>query len=597
MTCALTSRWRRSSRRAETPIEPPLFLRFTSYIRPQSRQIGLGLILSLIGTAGKLSIPWLAKILADHIFNNEPIKFSVLLLALVMLVTAALDFVQSVVLGTAAEKIVCKSRIDVVNVLLRAPVEYLTKRSLGEFITRATSDTKLLREATSISLVGIVNAGVMCIGIVALMYVLDPALLIVTVSALFVTGVIVGLVIPMVTRAEYRVQRSLGHYGGALESALAAIRTVKAAQAEAHQAKSIGSSARSTQRHSLVSVKLNAFSRAVELCGYHVATIVVLGVGAWRLNQDTLDVPTLGAFVLYMMALGEPIFELGEHLPRIQSGLAAIRRMDELLVIPAEDSESAVASGEPRALEGAPLIELKSVSFRHQDTARPVLCDLSFVIPHHGHYAIIGESGVGKSTLLGLMMAFTRPDSGIICMDGDPYANLAVRDVRNAISYVEQDCPLVAGSIRDNLLLGDVTASDDAISVVLEQLGLNGLISSCQSGLDTVVSESTVSVGQRQRLAIARGILRPSRVLLLDEPTAHLDAEAEKAVVDCIAGISRSRAVLTVSHRESTVASADVIFMMKAGKLMVFRTKGDMAFSTVNQLASSPEGGLVPTQL
>jgi ATP-binding cassette subfamily B protein len=233
------------------------------------------------------------------------------------------------------------------------------------------------------------------------------------------------------------------------------------------------------------------------------------------------------------------------------------------------------------------------VNFRHQDAGRPILFDASFAIPHRGHYAIIGESGVGKSTLLGLVMAFTGPDSGTICMDGRSYASLGVRSVRNAISYVEQDCPLVAGSIRDNLLLGDVTATDDAISLVLEQLGLDELVASRQSGLDTFVSESTLSVGQRQRLAIARAILRPSRILLLDEPTAHLDAEAEKTVVGCIERISRTRAVVTVSHRESSVADADVVFMMKAGKLVVFRTQGDTALSNGNQLAGSPEGSLV----
>jgi ABC-type multidrug transport system fused ATPase/permease subunit len=580
-----------------TSSQQPLWMRFASYIRPHLLHIGVGLIVSLLGTAGKLGIPWLAKVVIDHIINNQPFALSVLLLALVMLGTSVTDYVQSIVLGTAAEKIVYRSRLDVVSVLLRAPVGQLTRRSVGELVTRATSDTKLLREATSISVVAIVNAAVMCIGIVVLMYLLDPVLLLVTVSAFVACAVMLCLVVPMVTRAEYRVQQSLSHYGGAFESTLAAIRTVKAAQAETHQAELIDSAARSAQRHSLLSVKLNAFAWAVMTSSAHISVIIVLGVGAWRLREGSVDVSTLVAFVLYATALAEPIAGLGEHLPRIQSGVAAIRRMDELLVIAPEDSGSAVGSGEQPAVEGAPLVEFRTVNFHHQDAAKPILYDLSFAIPHRGHYAIVGESGVGKSTLLGLMMAFMRPDLGTISMDGHPYESLGVRRVRKAISYVEQDCPIIPGSIRDNLLLGGVTATDDAILLVLEKLGLAELITSCQSGLDTKVSEDTLSAGQRQRLAIARGILRPSRLLLLDEPTAHLDPEAEKTVVDCIEVMSRSRTVLTVSHRESTVAGADVVFMMKDGKLMVFREKGGMAPSTVNQLISSTEEGLVPTKL
>jgi ABC-type multidrug transport system fused ATPase/permease subunit len=587
------SRRRRPSSLAETPIERPLFLRFMSYIRPHSFQIGMALFLSLLATAGALGIPWLAKIIIDYVIKNQPIVLPVLLLALVMLGTSVLDFAQSIILGTTAEKIVYKSRMDVVGVLLRAPIGQLTKRSAGELVTRATSDTTLLRESTSISLVRIVNAAIMFIGIIVLMYLLDPVLFVVTALALSISFAILWSVVRMVTAAEYRVQQSLSHYGGALQATLAAIRTVKAAQAEADQKKLIDSAAQSAQRHSLVSVRLNAFAWAIMTTASHITTIVVVGFGAWRLREGSIDVSTLLAFALYTLAFAEPISGLGEHLPRIQSGVAAVRRMDELLVIPPEDAESAFASGELQTAQGASLVEFKSVNFHYEGASKPILRDVSFAIPHRGHYAIIGESGVGKSTLLSLAMAFISPDSGSIYMDGRSYDSLGVRAVRNAISYVEQDCPIVAGTIRDNLLLGGVTATDDAISFVLEQLALGELIASCQSGLYTVVSESTLSLGQRQRLAIARGILRPSRVLLLDEPTAHLDAETEKIVVNCIEEVSRSRAVLTVSHRDATVAGADVVFMMKAGKLSVFRAKGDTAHSTEGQLVGSPEGALL----
>ena len=147
---------------------------------------------------------------------------------------------------------------------------------------------------------------------------------------------------------------------------------------------------------------------------------------------------------------------------------------------------------------------------------------------------------------------------------------------------------------RDNLLLGDVAATDEQILLVLEYLRLGELIEECQQGLDTVITESTISAGQRQRLAIARGILRPCRILILDEPTAHLDAEAEKAVVDCLDLAARSRAVLTVSHRETTVAGADVVFMVKSGKLMVCCTKGGMERSPETRSLAFRTGAACP---
>jgi ABC-type multidrug transport system fused ATPase/permease subunit len=583
---------RRRLHAAESPAEQSLFLRFTSNIRPHAFQVALGLGLALAGTAGTLATPWVAKVIIDDIINNAPILLPVLVLALLMLGTSVLAFMHSIVLGFTAEKIVYKSRTELVSVLLRAPVGQLRKRSVGELVTRATSDTTLLREATSISLVGIVNAAIMCIGIVVLMYLLDPVLLVVTVLAFTMFAVILWVVVPLVTAAQYRVQQALGQYGAALEATLAAIRTVKAAQAETHQQKVIDSAARSAQRHSVVSVKLNAFAWAAMTASSHIGVIVVLAVGAWRLKEGSIDVSTLVAFVLYATALGQPIAELGEHLPRIQSGIAALRRMDEILTITPEQREAAAPSAQLPPVEGAPLIEFKSVDFCHENAGKLILSDACFGLPNRGHYAIIGESGVGKTTLIGLVMAFTAPDSGSIYLNGLSYANLGVRAVRDAISYVEQDCPLVAGTIRDNLLLGDVTATDDEILGVLQQLRLGEFIDGSKEGLDRTVNESTVSAGQRQRLAIARGILRPSRVLILDEPTAHLDAEAEKAVVDCLEGAARTRAVLTVSHRDSTVARADVVFTMQDGKLVPCRPTGAMAPSN-GQLVGSALGRLM----
>ena len=432
---------------AKIALAGPLFWRFQSYIRPYWPKIGLGLAIALLATAGTLAIPWAAKIVIDRIINSEPIVLYVALVAMIMLVTTVLDFAQAIILGTVAEKIVYRSRIDLAGVLLRAPVRQLKKRSVGELVTRATSDTTLLREATSISLVGVINAAIMCIGIVVLMYLLDPILLGVTALALVISAVILCSLIPMVTAAEYRTQQSLGHYGGALAAALAAIRTVKAAQAETHQAKLIDSAALSAQRHSLVSVRLNAFAWTVMTTSSHIGVIVVLAVGAWRLKEGGIDVATLVAFVLYATALAQPIAGLGEHLPRIQSGFAALKRMDELLVIAPEQAESAVPGRDLPRVEGASLIELKSVNFRHQDAGKSVLYDVSLAIRDRGHYAIMGESGVGKSTLLGLMMGFAAPDSGTIYLDGHSYNSLGVRSVRDAISYVEQDCPLVAGTI------------------------------------------------------------------------------------------------------------------------------------------------------
>jgi ATP-binding cassette subfamily B protein len=197
-----------------------------------------------------------------------------------------------------------------------------------------------------------------------------------------------------------------------------------------------------------------------------------------------------------------------------------------------------------------------------------IVRDVDLVVPRRGHTAIVGTSGAGKTTLFALMLNFIDPDTGRLLMAGTPYAELGSNGVRGRLGYVEQDSPLLPGTLRDNLMFANPAASQVDIDEVVTQLRLSDLVDGLAHGLDTDVEAATISGGQRQRVALARALLAEPDVLMLDEVTAQIDGLSESAVHDVIRYQAKRRAVITIAHRLSTVIDADTIIVMDEGRIV-----------------------------
>ena len=547
-----------------------------AFVRPHWKTLVLGLLLALTASVASLAMPLVTKWVLDALEASSSMFNPLLLLGVVLVVGSGVRFWQSILLGTLAERVVLDARESMVRRFFRVKVGDLTRHPTGELVTRVTSDTLLLREAASSSLIGIINSVVLLVGSLVLMGVLDLVLLGVTLLAVVVVTILVGVLMPSIARAQEQAQESVGRLGGDLEGALRAIRTVKASRAEERQADRIMVAARDSARHSIRAVRTTATAWTIAGSGMQLAIMVILGFGAWRVSQGQLEVSSLIAFLLYVFQLMEPIGSLTRNVTALQSGIAAASRIRDVqgLRVEEETAPSLVSTPDVVVASEGPVLALHGVTAAYGPEEEPAVRDIELEIPRRGHTAIVGPSGAGKTTLFSLILRFLEPQEGQILIDGQPYSSLSHREVRDRLAYVEQETPVVPGTIRDNLLFTYPDATDEEIFEALRAVRLDDKINSLAEGVDTSLLSSPVSGGQRQRIALARAILRPSDILLLDEATAQVDGLTEAAIAACIRERARHGAVVTIAHRLSTVIDADTILVMEEGRI---RARGSHA--------------------
>ncbi|WP_234797793.1 ABC transporter ATP-binding protein [Mycolicibacterium neoaurum] len=536
------------------------------FARPHRGALALGLALGLGVSAAELATPLVTRWVLDAIgMPGNRFGAPVMLLAGLIVVGTILSWRQWIVLGTLAENIVYDARQGMIRRFLRARLTPLQARPSGDMVTRVTSDTVLLREAASSSAVGLVNGTITVIGTLILMVYLNPMLGAITITAMVLVALVFAVLMPAIGHAQEEAQGSLGRLGGSLESTLRAIKTVKVAKAEDRQTDALLKLADNSRGHGVRAIRREALVWSVTFSGVQAATLVIVCGGAYLVSVGQLGVSTLVAFLLYAVGLLGPAMELSTHLTTLQAGIAAAGRIRDVQALPPERSGGSAST---LPADEDPVITLERVSARYRSDGPMIVRDVDLVVPRRGHTAIVGTSGAGKTTLFALMLNFIDPDTGRLLMAGTPYAELGSNGVRGRLGYVEQDSPLLPGTLRDNLMFANPAASQVDIDEVVTQLRLSDLVDGLAHGLDTDVEAATISGGQRQRVALARALLAEPDVLMLDEVTAQIDGLSESAVHDVIRYQAKRRAVITIAHRLSTVIDADTIIVMDEGRIV-----------------------------
>jgi ABC-type multidrug transport system fused ATPase/permease subunit len=424
------------------------------------------------------------------------------------------------------------------------------------------------------------------VGALVAMAVVDLWLLLVTVLAVSV-GVTTAVLASRRVRALSRqAQEQVGAMSAAVERALSAVRTIRASGATAREVTTVGTSAERAYTAGVRVARLQALVSPAGSIAVQGAFLAVLGLGGYRVATGSISVADLVSFILYLFLLVMPLGQLIGSYTQLQTGLGALARVQEVLAIEPEHDEVAerpVAGAVvavprvPVAGEPVPLLQLDGVGFRYPD-GTPVLHDVSFALPAGSRTALVGPSGAGKSTLLALVEGFYPLSAGVVRWAGTDVRELPRAALRARIGYVEQEAPVLAGTVRENLLLAAPDTGDDQLWQVLAQVGLTGIVRRSPRGLDVAVGDDGVllSGGERQRLAIARSLLARPALLLLDEPTASLDARNEGLLRDTLAAAAADRALLVVAHRLSTVVDSDQIVVLDGGRVVAVGTHAEL---------------------
>ncbi|MFC8569751.1 ABC transporter ATP-binding protein [Streptomyces sp. NPDC057245] len=563
-----------------TPADPqtgqPAWRLLLSYVRPHRGALAAGALLSLLTGAAGLLLPLVARELIDDLAHDRAITGALLAMSGLVVGNAALGALGSYVLRRTAESVVLGARRALSSYLLRLRVTAVDRTEPGDLMARITSDTTLLREVTTDSLIGLGTGGLTLVATLVMMGVVDPVLLGVTLAVVLGAGTVLGLIVPRINRASRQAQDAVGVMGAALERILGALRTVKASGAEPREERALHEAAEESWRQSVRAAKWSAAAGNTAGLAMQIAFITVLAVGGARVATEAIDVGTLVAFLLFVFYLMSPIQQVVGAITQYQTGRAALARIQDALRLPAEPAARPAPLPSPEAQPAS--VAFRDVRFRYADDLPYIHHGVTFEVPARGMTAFVGPSGAGKTTVFSLIERFYDPGSGEIALDGLSLAQWELPALRAAIGYVEQDAPVLSGSLWDNLLLGNPEADEADVTAVLKTTRLDGLVARLPNGLETLVGHrgTKLSGGERQRVAVARALLRRPRLLLLDEATSQLDAVNEAALRDTVAEVARTTTVLVVAHRLSTVTTADRIVVMDAGRVRAVGTHREL---------------------
>ena len=553
-------------------------------LRPHRVALALAGALALANAAAALAQPLLVRQVILDIEQSQPLRTAATLLVVALVVAAVLSGVQSYVLQRTGEAVVLGTRTALVRRLLRLPVAELDRRRSGDLISRVGADTTLLRSVVTSGLVDLVSGAVIAVGALVAMAVVDRMLLGITVVAVAVGFGGAIAVVRRVRAASLAAQTAVGTMTAGVERALSGVRTIRAARAEAREASAVSHHAREAFRAGLRLARLEAVLGPVASIAVQGAFLAVLGVGGARVAAGTISVADLVAFVLLLFLLVQPLAQGIAAFTAIQTGLGALARIEEVLALPEEAAADRVR--QHGALGAEPVeVELRDVTFAYpaaDGVAPQVLRGARFTAPAGLRTALVGPSGAGKSTVLALVERFYDAGTGAVLVGGHDVRDLDRDELRSRMAYVEQDAPALAGSLRDNLLLGAPDADDERLRAVLAQVNLTELLTRSPAGLGAEVGDDGIllSGGQRQRLAIARALLARPALLLLDEPTASLDARNEEALARAVTAIGPGTTVLVIAHRLSTVVDAARIVVLDEGAVVATGTHDELVNSS-----------------
>ncbi|MDB4906720.1 MAG: putative multidrug export ATP-binding/permease protein [Gemmatimonadetes bacterium] len=529
----------------------------------------VGLALMLINRLAGLVLPGSSKWLIDEVVGKHrtqllvPIALAAFGATVVQAISA---FALSQVVSVAAQRAITNLRKQVQEHVLRLPVSYFDSTKTGVLISRIMSDAEGVRNLVGTGIVQLVGGFVTAGIALGVLFWLNWQLTTATILILSLFGGMMAVAFKRL-RPLFRERGAINaDVTGRLAETMGGIRIVKVYVSERREKKIFAEGVHKLFRN----VARTITGMSVVSAGTTVITglvgVLMISVGGRAILNGTM---TLGDFVMYIFFVGmvaAPLVSIASIGTQITEAFAGLDRIRELREMATEDSLDA---GKAPLGEVEGTVEFENVNFSYVPE-KPVLHDVSFVAPAGSTTALVGSSGSGKSTMISLVMAFNRPLSGTIKIDGRDLESVRLHDYRGQIGVVLQDNFLFDGTIRENIAYGKPGATKEDIEQSARIAHVDEFVDRFPEKYDTIVGERGVKLsgGQRQRVAIARAILADPRILLLDEATSSLDSESEAMIRDGLRSLRRGRTTFVIAHRLSTIESADQILVLEEGRIV-----------------------------
>ncbi|WP_028543314.1 lasso peptide biosynthesis B2 protein [Paenibacillus taiwanensis] len=510
------------------------------------------------------------------------VSMTLIILILVLSVSMILTTIQYFLLQKIGEGVVFEARSNLISHLLRLPIFEYDKRSVGDLLSRVSGDSSRLRMALIQGTIALTSGFFIVVGAAIGLALKDFLLFLtalVTVSLAFIGIVFMST---MIQKASFRVQHELGKLSGLVERDLHAIRTIRSTNATSVEENKAKLQAEHLRKLGIRLAKIQSFMTPISNMSLQVCGLIVLGFGGYRVSMGYMSIADLIAFALLLFIMIGPVGQVFGAFSGIGESLGAFARIKEVLNLALEtdyDTNSKITFSHNAAAQKG-MVHFEKVSFGYnklefgadiaQKEEEMILKEVTLSAEYGKRTAIVGPSGAGKSTVLQLIERFYDPNSGQIYVDGKDYRSYSREELRKLITYVEQNAPVIAGTLRDNLLLGNWDVTEQECYDVLKEVNLTHLIERSSEKLDMKIGESgtTLSGGERQRLAMARSLLSKAKIVLLDELTSNLDSLNEIGMKKAVDKMRESKTVIVVAHRLSTIVESDIIYVLEHGRIV-----------------------------
>ena len=539
------------------------------HIRPHLGWIVLGIIAMGFAAAATAANAWLMEPVLDDVFvrRDHALLYLVpLAVVLAALIKGGATYAQSLIMTRVGQRILADLQVNLFGRLMRADLAFFHDTPTGGLISRFTNDIAMMRGAIVQALTGIAKDLLTVVFLVALMFYQDWRLALIAFVVFPVAILPIVRIGKRMRKVSTSTQVEIGALSTLLDETFQGARHVKAYGMEERETKRAAAVIENLYRLVIKGTRTRSASHPImETLGSFAIALVILYGGSQVIAGHT----TPGVFFSFITALllaYQPVKSLANLNANLQEGLAAAARVFSLL-----DMEPAIRDRPgARTLPAGPgEIRFENVEFRY-GVDKPALRGISLTVPAGRTVALVGASGGGKSTILNLIPRFYDVSSGRVTIDGNDVREVTLASLRARIALVSQEISLFHDTVRANIAYGRADATEAEIHHAAELAGAAEFIAGLPEGYDTLVGErgAKLSGGQRQRVAIARALLKNAPILLLDEATSALDNESERAVQAALATLMQGRTTLVVAHRLSTIADADIIYVVDDGGIV-----------------------------